>query len=162
MYSFVNSTLGWVHLASAVAAMAAGAIVLAGAKGTILHKRFGYLYIFAMIVVNATAFGIYNLTGKFGVFHILAIISLLTIAAGMIPLLLPGFSRRQKSVHLWFMYYSILGLYAAFASELSVRIPARPFFEMVGIATGLIMIVGTVFILRKEKVWTKYFIPPAN
>lgn len=75
MYNFVNSTLGWVHLASAMTAMAAGAIVLAGAKGTILHKRISYLYILAMIVVNATAFGIYNLTGKFGVFHILAIIA---------------------------------------------------------------------------------------
>jgi hypothetical protein len=28
---------------------------------------------------------------------------------------------------------------------------------MVGIATGTIFSVGTIFILKKEKVWTKYF-----
>jgi hypothetical protein len=29
---------------------------------------------------------------------------------------------------------------------------------MVGIATAFIMILGTIFILRKEKVWIKHFV----
>jgi uncharacterized membrane protein len=56
------------------------------------------------------------------------------------------------------MYYSVLGLYAAFASELSVRIPEKPFYTMVGIATGIIFILGSIFIFRKEKVWSKHFV----
>lgn len=56
------------------------------------------------------------------------------------------------------MYYSVLGLYAAFASELIVRIPNKPFYTMVGTATGTIFLVGTIFILRKEKIWTKHFV----
>jgi len=56
------------------------------------------------------------------------------------------------------MYYSVLGLYAAFASEMIVRIPDKPFYTMVGIATGSIFLIGTFFILKKEKVWSKFFI----
>src|SRR5690606_1873675 len=99
----------------------------------------------------------YNLTGKFGVFHIMAIISSLTLVLGMLPLSLKSLPQKYKSVHVWFMYYSVLGLYAAFASELSVRVPEKPFFAMAGIATGIVFGLGTAFILRKEKIWSKKF-----
>ncbi|MEJ8804168.1 DUF2306 domain-containing protein [Pontibacter sp. H249] len=157
MYDFVNSNLGWFHLATALLAMIAGAFVLAVNKGTVRHKRVGYVYVFAMVLVCGSALGIYNLTGRFGVFHIMAIVSSLTLVLGMMPLLLRNQPRKYKAVHVWFMYYSVLGLYAAFASELSVRIPDKPFFAMVGIATATIFGVGTAFILKKEKIWTKYF-----
>ncbi len=75
----------------------------------------------------------------------------------MVPLFLKYLAQHYKAVHVWFMYYSVLGLYAAFASELSVRLPEKPFFAMVGIATAAVFGVGTAFILKKEKVWTKYF-----
>jgi uncharacterized membrane protein len=157
MYGFVNSNLGWFHLATALLAMIAGAFVLAANKGTVQHKRVGYVYVFAMVLVCGSALGIYNLTGRFGVFHLMAIVSSLTLALGMTPLFLRNLPRKYKAVHVWFMYYSVLGLYAAFASELSVRIPDKPFFAMVGVATATIFGVGTAFILKKEKIWTKYF-----
>ncbi|GAB3819883.1 DUF2306 domain-containing protein [Pontibacter rugosus] len=157
MYNFVNSTLGWFHLAVAVLAMVAGAFVLATRKGTRLHKQVGYSYVGAIVLVCGSALGIYNLTGRFGVFHVTAIISFLTLACGMVPLFIKSLPRSYKGVHVWFMYYSVLGLYAAFVSELSVRIPDKPFFAMVGIATAIVFVVGTVFILKKEKVWSKHF-----
>jgi uncharacterized membrane protein len=52
----------------------------------------------------------------------------------------------------------VLGLYAAFASELSVRIPERPFYTMVGIATGVIFLIGSVFIFWKERKRRNYFV----
>lgn len=55
-------------------------------------------------------------------------------------MLITKLERKYKAVHVWFMYYSVLGLYAAFASELIVRIPDKPFYTMVGIATGTIFI----------------------
>jgi uncharacterized membrane protein len=126
-------------------------------KGTMKHKKAGYLYVFMMLMVCGTAFGIYNLWGRFFLFHILAIIALVTLAAGMLPLLIKGTSATWRSTHLWFMYYSIFGLYAAFASELSVRIPETPVFGMVGFSSGMIFIIGTLFLLRKEKVWSGHF-----
>lgn len=158
MYDFVMSGLGWFHLISAILAMMAGAIVLIKPKGTRLHRRFGYVYVMLMILVNLSALGIYNLSGRFGVFHVLALVSLATIFAGMIPLMMNRLQTGNKTLHLWFMYYSVLGLYAAFASELSVRIPEKPFFLMVGIASGFIFLSGTAFILWKEKQWRKYFL----
>lgn len=157
MYSFVSSDLGLIHLISAFVAMAAGAFVLAGRKGTPLHKRAGYFYASSMLVVCGTAMGIYDLTGYFGVFHVAAVVGFVTLAAGIVPMLIKGLDRKKKAVHLWFMYYSVLGLYAALASELIVRIPDKPFYPMVGIATGAVMLVGTTFMLWKERVWIRHF-----
>jgi uncharacterized membrane protein len=157
MYDFVKSSLGWFHLITAILAMCAGAFVLATTKGTKRHKRVGYLYVFSMLLVCGSAMGIYRLTGTFGIFHITAIVGFLTLAGGMIPMLMKNVERKYKAVHIWFMYYSVLGLYAAFASELIVRIPDRPFYTMVGIATGSIFLIGTIFILKKEKVWSRFF-----
>lgn len=157
MYGFVNSNLGWFHLASAVLAMVAGAFVLAAKKGTTQHKRVGYTYTVAMVMVCASALGIYNLTGRFGIFHMMAVVSFLTLIFGMLPLIVKSVPQRYKGVHIWFMYYSVLGLYAAFASELSVRVPDKPFFAMVGIATATVFVVGTLFILKKERAWARNF-----
>lgn len=158
MYDFVKSSLGWFHLATALLAMVAGAFVLAARKGTKRHKQVGYLYVFSMLLVCGSAMGIYRLTGTFGIFHITAIVGFLTLTGGMVPMLMKKVERKYKAVHIWFMYYSVLGLYAAFASELIVRIPDKPFYTMVGIATGSIFLIGTVFIFKKEKIWSKFFL----
>jgi uncharacterized membrane protein len=155
---FVNSLLGWFHLITALLAMLAGAFVLATKKGTKRHKQIGYAYVLSMLLVCISAMGIYQLTGTFGIFHITAIVGFLTLSGGIIPMLITNLERKYKAVHVWFMYYSVLGLYAAFASELAVRIPDKPFYSMVGIATGIIFFAGTIFILKKEKVWTNHFI----
>ena len=158
MYDFVTSSLGWFHLFTALTAMITGGFVLATSKGTKRHKRIGYAYVFSMLLVCGSALGIYRLTGTFGIFHVTAIVGFLTLAGGMIPMFMKNLERKYKAVHVWFMYYSVLGLYAAFASELSVRIPEKPFYTMVGIATGTIFFVGTLFILKKEKIWAKHFL----
>lgn len=41
MYDFVNTSLGWFHLITAIIAMVAGAYVLIKPKGTNQHKRIG-------------------------------------------------------------------------------------------------------------------------
>lgn len=158
MHDFVTTPLGWFHFLISLAAMVLGAFVLATPKGTRRHKRVGYAYVFSMLLVCGSAFGIYRLTGRFGIFHVAAIVGFLTLAGGMVPLLLRNIDPGYKAMHLWFMYYSVMGLYAAFASELIVRIPDKPFYTMVGIATGTIFGIGTIFILRKEKVWTRHFV----
>lgn len=157
MDNFITSSLGLFHFVVSMLALITSTWVLAKEKGTPLHKKMGYAYVCMMLLVCGTSFGMYRLTGKFGLFHWLALVGLATIAAGMIPMWMKNWSRSSKGVHLWFMYYSVLGLYAAFASELCVRIPNKPFYTMVGAATGVIFILGTLFIMKKEKVWSKFF-----
>jgi uncharacterized membrane protein len=46
-------------------------------KGSNLHEVLGYLYASALLATNVTAFGLYHLTGHFGLFHVAAIVSFL-------------------------------------------------------------------------------------
>jgi len=121
------SNVGIVHVIFAVAAMASGAIVLLRTKGTQFHRYMGWVYAFSMLALNATALMIYRLFGTFGPFHVLALISLAFVIAGIIP----AWTRRPKDRwlqrHYRFMAESYLGLIAAFAAEITVRVPAiRP------------------------------------
>src|SRR5215207_4557449 len=47
--------LGWIHIASALVALGAGAAVLRRRKGTRWHRRMGWVYAAGMILLNATA-----------------------------------------------------------------------------------------------------------
>lgn len=158
--NFISSEIGFVHLLSASLALIFGSVVLADAKGTVFHRRIGYLYMLSMIVLNVTALMIYRLFGKFGVFHVAAIISLLTLIAGMIPVILRKPQKNWLGMHFGFMYWSVLGLYAAFVAETATRLPiktmfssAKTFFITVAIATALTMIIGEIVFYKKKKTW---------
>jgi uncharacterized membrane protein len=155
MDNFVHSNLGLAHLLASLLATVTGTMVLAMRKGTGVHKRVGYAYTFFMLTVNATALMIYSLFGHFGLFHYGAVFSLLTLVGGMLPV----FRRRKGWVyrHMTFMYWSVIGLYAAFASEALTRIPDAPFFEMVGLASGLIFLAGALGHSGFKKRWIKQF-----
>jgi len=155
MDSIIHSTTGLIHLLSCLLALVAGTCILIISKGSVIHKRIGYVYSLSMIIVNGTAFGLYHLFGRFGPFHIAALISVATLVAGMIPVLF-----RTKSwlrLHLSFMYYSVIGLYAAFASEVIVRIPGVRFGPAVGLATALVMITAMVAFRFLSRRWQVHF-----
>jgi uncharacterized membrane protein len=155
MDSLVHDNIGLVHLVTSCLAVIAGTMVLAMRKGTRRHVQVGYFYVANMALLLITAFMLYNLFGTFGIFHYAAIISSLTLIGGMIPFIKkkPGYINR----HFAFMFWSVIGLYAALASELFTRIPSSPFFGMVGVATGVIMIVANICWKRYAKLWRKQF-----
>lgn len=157
MESLTHSTEGFIHLISSIAALAFGTLVLFNTKGTRLHKRLGYGYVISMVVLNLTAFSIYRLFGRFGPFHIAAIVSTTTLFAGIIPAL---FLRHKKSwiiFHFKFMYWSVIGLYAAFVSEIMVRVPVIRFWWSVGGATFIVVGLGVYFSIRQSKKWEAQF-----
>ena len=157
MENLTHSPEGFIHLISAIAALAIGTLVLILNKGTRLHKNLGYGYVVSMVVLNITAFTIYRLFGRFGPFHIAAIASTSTLIAGIIP---PLFFRHKKSwiiLHFSFMYYSVIGLYAAFVSEVMVRVSEIRFWWSVMGATLIVMVVGVYFFQRHSKKWARQF-----
>jgi hypothetical protein len=103
-----------------------------------------------MISLNATALFIYRLFGHFGPFHWLALSSLLTLIAGMVPV----FTRRPKGIwlerHAIFINISFIGLVAATSSEITSRIPGLEdgFGPVVGLTSALIIGVGMVLLFR--------------
>ncbi len=159
--NLVFSNVGLVHLIFATLSLIFGTFVLFDKKGSLRHKRMGYFYTIAMIVMLITAFMIYHLFGKFGIFHWLAVLSTFTLGAGMIPIL------RKKpdsyiSLHFNFMYWSVFGLYGAFVAETLVRMPAlvdqsslnpSVFYNMTGIAIGIVMFLGYFFMKKNRTKW---------
>ena len=75
------------HVVAAFSALAAGAAVLPLPKGTHTHRVIGTIYVTALVLANVAALSLHR-ENVFGVFHALAVVSLLTIAAGLTPLLL--------------------------------------------------------------------------
>jgi uncharacterized membrane protein len=131
----IGSSLGAIHLTTAIVALAFGAIVLGAPKGTLLHRTIGTGYVAAMVILNVSSLAIYRLTGHFEPFHALALFSLATVVRGMVPAL-----RRRPGwlmAHYWSMAWSYLGLLAAACSEIVVRL-----FLRAGILTGTWQLIG--------------------
>lgn len=155
--NLVFDNIGLIHLVRSIIALVTGTMVLVMNKGTSRHKKIGYVYSFSMVLVLITAFMIYRLFGRFGVLHIAAIVSTLTLLAGMVPALFMRNNPAWVRLHIGFMYWSVMGLYAAFIAESMVRIPSTPFFGMIGVATGAVMLVGGIFYVYYKKSWNKTF-----
>ena len=157
MENIVGDEIGLVHLISSCFALIFGTYILIAKKGTKRHIKIGYLYVISMGILILTAFMIYRLFNGWGIFHYTTLLSLISIILGMVPIWTKKPKDNWKYLHFTFMYWSVIGLYAAFAAEILTRIPKTPFFGMVGIATGLIMLVGgIVFGMNKAK-WIKTF-----
>ncbi len=146
---------GLIHLLASIAALVTGTFVLLMPKGTKIHKKIGFFYAAFMALLLITAFMIYRLFGGFGIFHIAAMISSVTLAGGMIPILLKKPKDNWLSLHFSFMYWSVMGLYMAFAAEVLTRVPETPFFGMVGWATGAIGFIGGAYFYFKKEQWEK-------
>lgn len=145
-------TIGLAHAIMGVAALVFGLIVVLSAKGTASHRLWGSFYVVAMVLLNASALAIYDLTGTLNAFHVFAILSLVTVAAGWIPSLLRRPGRQWQLQHAMNMTWSYVGLVAAFAAEIVTRLPpfrsGRTFGIAVGAATLAVIAAGGLLVRR--------------
>ncbi|CAM4350994.1 DUF2306 domain-containing protein [Gillisia hiemivivida] len=157
MGNLVGNEIGLIHLISSCLALLFGTFILIAKKGNKQHVKIGYLYLISMGILIITAFMIYRLFDGWGIFHYTALLSLVSILLGMIPIWTKKPKNSWKYLHFSFMYWSVIGLYAAFAAEILVRIPKTPFFGMVGLATGGIILIGGIIFGINKKKWIKIF-----
>lgn len=152
------SALGQLHLATAFMALTTGGCMLWRPKGTPGHRRIGWLYVASMLTLNGTALLIYRLTGRFGPFHIAALVSLAMLLAGVIPVLWRRPAEGWLERHYFFMAHSYLGLTAAAIAETATRMlgahafagrPTTFFWVAVVLATVLVFVVGSRVIKRR-------------
>lgn len=164
--NFITSNTGLVHFIASLFALLFGTLILVLPKGTAKHKIIGRLYSLSMLVVLITAFMTYRLFGTWGIFHWTAVISSLTLISGLLPILTKRPRHNYVSLHLSFMYWSVIGVYGAFVSETLVRIPKvviesgipnTVFYNMTGIGTAIVMGLGVYFFLKYKPVWNKQF-----
>lgn len=141
-----HSGWGLTHLVAANAALFFGTLVIAMRKGTPRHKLAGWFYVTTMLITNGSSFWLNNF-GGFSVFHAFAIFSLVTVAVGFYQV-----ANKRKGWlirHVGWMSGSVVGLYAALAAEISVRLfPAQVFWWVVMVASLAVGIVGVYLILR--------------
>jgi len=162
MENIVSGTTGLIHIIASIIALVTGLLVLTTIKGTKRHKQIGYVYVVSMILLNLTAFMIYRLYGKFGIFHWFAVISCLTLCAGLYPIL----SKRSQNyieLHFNYMYWSVIGLYCAFMAEIFSRLPkyvltktGEPmiiFYKFIGIGIAIVMAIGIFIYIKYEPIW---------
>lgn len=145
------STLGWIHTLFGLVALAAGTAVILIRKGGRWHRTLGHVYLTNMVALNVTALFIYRLYGRFGPFHWMALGSLLTLMAGMIPVFTRRPQGRWLERHAAFINGSYVGLVAATAAEITSRIPGTEaiFGFVVGGTSALVIGIGAVLIQRK-------------
>lgn len=142
--------IGTLHLLAAGLALGSGASIAIARKGTRRHRWTGRLYAVAMLALNASALAIYDLTGRFNLFHVFALVGLATLAAGWIP----GLAKRGnwRPWHARFMMWSYAGLLMAALSEIATRLPVvnswKTFGIAVGIATFTVMFIA-VFVIER-------------
>ena len=135
----IQNGIGWFHFITSVVALITGLVVILNPKGTLFHKRIGYIYVVSMLSLNVSSFFIVNF-GGFSLFHFFTIVSLVSIAGGMLPTL-------QKKEN-WLSYQ-----YCAFWSEIGTRFVGnmKEFWWMVMLATALTAAVGGAIIHTKAK-----------
>lgn len=158
MHTLVGDNIGLTHLISGLFALVFGGGVLILKKGTTLHKRVGYLYVASMVVMIATSFGIYRLFGKFGLFHFFSLVAIFSLLAGMLPMLKKVRTPKDLETHFIRMYWSVVGLYAAFAAESFVRIPKfGSFWAAVAWSFVGVFIICFIAFIKMRPVWSNKF-----
>ena len=143
------------HLIGAVAALLTGTATLARPKGDALHRVLGRIYGASMALVVATSFTIYELYQGAGPFHALAMVSGLTLVAGLLPVCLRRPATGWHRMHLAFMYWSVIGLYAAAVAEVLVRLDGVRMGPGVGVAVAGVFAVAAVPFARRRRAWTQ-------
>lgn len=134
--------VGFVHSLTAAAALVFGTVVIFSRKGTRRHRWTGWGYLAAMLAMNGTALANYELYGRFGPFHWMAVISLVTVLAGYRSAVRK--SRNWHFPHACFMVGSYVGLVPATVAEVASRVPDWSFGPSVIISSSLVIIVGLV------------------
>jgi len=75
--------LGWFHTVLGVGAVLSGFYTIFKYRVISMEENSGRLYVYLTLVVAVSALGIYN-QGGFGIAHILAVLTLIAIAGGVI------------------------------------------------------------------------------
>jgi uncharacterized membrane protein len=158
MENLVGDNIGLIHFISGIFALIFGGLILALKKGTKKHRQIGYSYVISMIILILSSFGIYRLFGQFGLFHFFSIVATTSLILGMIPILKKYRTSKDYKTHFTRMYFSVIGLYAAFAAESFVRIPKLgSFWFIVAWSFVFVVTISAIIFFKKRKEWTDKF-----
>lgn len=140
---------GTVHFSLAILCIISGALAIYNQKRSAKHKLPGYVYVVSLLLVNLSALFVFVDSNQFGLFHYLAIISLVTLCAGFIPALTRKPGSTWVNRHAYFMGWSYLGLLSAGIGQIATNYTNLPWIVAVIIPIIIITIVGGFVIHTK-------------
>ena len=147
---FMDSNL-LIHAIASVLALISGGFIFLTPKGTVKHKKLGYTYTGAMLVLLITSFFIFDLFGQFGIYHTLSLVSFATLA---IALSFPLFFRSKSNWvehHMIWMGYSYVGLIMAGGSHMFQLFPDWSGSLRMVLFCGLPYAIGSYLIITNRK-----------
>ena len=136
------------HVVAASSALVVGAAVLLSPKGTHTHRVIGTVYVLALVLVNVAALSLHR-ESTFGVFHALAVVSLVTVAVGLSPLFLGKRSPLAIATHAYCMTWSYAGLVAAGCGQLAVAVGHDAGAWVVPVVIGTVLSISGVVIFGR-------------
>jgi uncharacterized membrane protein len=107
------SLLGLLHFVLMIGSLAIGAGIFLMPKGTPRHKKLGRIFFAGMLVSNVVVLTIYQDSGQPGIFHVLAIVSVVSLIAASALVRLPGAGLGRRVAHGHVMLWSFGGVVAA-------------------------------------------------
>jgi uncharacterized membrane protein len=146
------TTAGLIHTALAGLCIILGLAQLMQRKGGAMRRVLGYVFVCAMVMADLSALAVPQ--SGFSLLHLRAIVNLVCIAAATLPMLRRPRETDWMSVRYRWMAGAYLGLVAAAATELVVRIV--PFtaraqvWTATAVVTGLTAAVGCFLIGRYD------------
>lgn len=143
----VDRAVAAIHVGAALTAIVVGGVVVLLPKGVGRHRVLGSAYVAALLIVDIAAL-LVHAEARFGVFHGLAVVSLLTVAVGIVPLLLGRRTPRAIGFHAYCMVWSYAGLIAAGVGQLATTQVDR-WGGSVAIAIALTLAVSAVVIFSR-------------
>ena len=139
---------GQFHIAAAVVSLATGAVQSVRPKGDRLHRGTGYVYAASMLLTNLSALLIYRFTGRFNVFHALALFSLFSVGMALRPMLQKPRPANWLLTHYMWILWSYVGLWAATVTEILVRVVRVSGWTSAAVGTALVMAIGAGCIVK--------------
>lgn len=138
-----EAQIGRYHVIGATIALIAGPVIFLVRKGTMVHRFLGYIYVISMAAVNISALVTYRLSAAPNLFHIFAVISLLTVTPALYCAVRAHQTGRSAYVisHYHFITWSYFGLFAAFLSQVATQMNYVSFYA--GISPYLVISIGT-------------------
>lgn len=142
---------GVAHTGFAATSLLLGVGVLRRPKATELHRIIGMLYVLCMFGLNVTALTIYRVFGGVGAFHVMSAITLVILLAGFGAVFLKRPRRTWLQYHYYLIGWSYVGLCAAAATEIAVRIPGVSFIAGVAVPTVCVTIAGGAWVQLQKR-----------
>jgi uncharacterized membrane protein len=116
------TALGTVHMIAAAVSLLVGAFQLLRTRRDGLHRRLGYVFVAAMVVTNLSALTVYEFNGRFNTFHAFALISLVSVAMALRPMIASPRPPYWRRMHYYWVSWSYVGLAAAAVTEFLLRV----------------------------------------